>query len=142
MGIKYHPKQGTVVRVDFDKGFVPPEMVKPRLAIVVSKPVQRRIGLCTVVPLSTSPPEHAMPYHAVLDVGVKLPPSWGKMDRWIKGDMVCSVSWNRTDLLRIGKTRTGERVYQLEPISDEKLAIVLGCVLHGIGLSNLTKHIK
>lgn len=141
MGLRYHPAQGTIVCVDFDKGFVPPEMIKPRLAVVVSKAIKNRHGLCTVVPLSTTVPEPAMPYHCTLDIPFALPPRWGKIPRWVKGDMVCSVSWQRTDLLRLGKDRNGKRVYQMETLPEAELARVMSCVLHGLGLSVLTKHL-
>ena len=141
MGLKFHPKRGTIVCVNFDRGFVPPEMVKSRLAVVVSKPIQRRQGLCTVVPLSVTPPEHVMPYHCTLEVPFQLPRNWGEGRRWVKGDMICSVSWDRTDLLRLGKDHEGKRIYQTEVIPDDDLTKILKCVLHGVGLSSLTNQL-
>jgi len=53
MSLLYHPKQGAIVICDF-KGFVPPEMVKRRPAVIVSPRMRKREGLCTIVPLSTT----------------------------------------------------------------------------------------
>jgi mRNA interferase MazF len=50
MSLPYHPKQGTIVICDF-KGFVSPEMVKRRPAVIVSPRLRKREGLCTIVPL-------------------------------------------------------------------------------------------
>ena len=60
---------------DYRQGFEPPEMVKRRLAVVVSKPIKARVGLCTIVPLSTTAPEPPMPYHYRLVLPFALPPS-------------------------------------------------------------------
>ena len=56
MGLRFHPKQGTIILARFDAGFKKPEMVKNRLSIVVSKEMKGRMGLCTIVPLSLPPP--------------------------------------------------------------------------------------
>lgn len=141
MGLEYHPAQGTIVSVDFTKGFVPPEMTKTRLSVVVSKAVQRRQGLVTVVPLSLTPPEHPMPFHCQLSIPFRIPPPWGNVPRWVKGDMVCSVSWGRSSLLRLGKDPSGVRIYQTETLSDIEFTRVMRCVMHGLGLSSLTKHL-
>ncbi len=56
MALKFAPKMGTIILVNFDKGFVPPEMVKKRLAVVISPTIKERGKLVTVVPL-TQPPQ-------------------------------------------------------------------------------------
>lgn len=141
MAVDYHPKQGSVVAVNFETGFVPPEMVKLRLAVVLSPAIRQRVGLCTVVPLSTTPPEKTMPYHCKLAVSFRLPPKWGDGERWVKGDMVYAVSLRRVDLLRLGKDANGKRIYQTEVLPPDDFQRVRRCVLHGLGLSNLTKHL-
>ena len=113
-------------------------MVKRRLAIVISPPIQARFGLCTIVPLSTTPPDHVMPYHAEITLPFQLPERWGNRPRWIKGDMVNAVGFHRLDLLLLGKDRTGKRVYQTQPLPSGMLRIVRQCVLQGIGLGHLT----
>lgn len=143
MPIKHHPAQGSVVTVSYEPGFTPPEMVKRRLAVVLSPAIRNRVGLCTVVPLSTTPPEadKVMPYHCRLTIPFAMPPEWGNIERWVKGDMVCALGWHRIDLLRLGKEQQGQRIYQLAPLGPEDFARVRRCVLHGLGLSALTKHL-
>ena len=141
MGLRYHPRQGAIVTVDFDAGFVAPEMIKRRLCVVLSKPIQNRQKLVTVVPLSLTPPDPRMPYHYCLSIPFALPQAWGPAPRWVKGDMICAVSWARTDLLRLGKNADGKRRYQEEVLPPTEFRRVTACVLHGLGLSALTKHL-
>ena len=78
MAIKFHPPQGCIVRVDYSAGFKEPEMVKPRLAIVLTPRIKARHGLLTVVALSTTPPKPKMPYHCVIDIPFDLPNTGGR----------------------------------------------------------------
>ncbi len=86
-------------------------------------------------------PAKVMPYHKRIAIPFELPNDWGNHERWIKGDMVNAVGFHRIDLLRLGKDNTGKRVYQFNVLPDELFKIVRQCVLHGIGLSSLTKHL-
>ena len=141
MALRYHPKQGTVVRVKFDEAFKEPEMVKPRLCVVVSKPMKARPALCTVIPLSTTPPARIMPYHCQLNIPFDLPPKWQRTTRWVKGDMVYSAGFHRVDLLLLDKDKTGKRVYQTETLARDDFRRVQTCMLHGLALSSLTRHL-
>ena len=142
MGIKEHPAQGTIITVDYAMGgFKKPEMVKKRLAVVLSPKISARPQLCTIVPLSLSPPEKQMPYHFLVRIPFALPKEWGDADRWIKGDMVNAVGFHRIDLLRLGKDNSGRRVYQYKCLPDHLFRQVRQCVLHGLGLSSLVKHL-
>jgi mRNA interferase MazF len=88
--LPYHPKQGEVLRCDYS-GLVPPEMDKVRWVVCVSPKFVNRPNLCTVVPLSTTPPEVAQNYHVLLD---KDPyPEGGGLPVWAKCDMVMTVSF-------------------------------------------------
>jgi len=116
-------------------------MVKKRLCVVLSRPIQTRPRLCTVVPPSITPPDRVMPYHCQVDIAFALPQHWGQRTRWVKGDMVYSVSFGRTDLLRLGKDTHGKRVYQTSTVSADTLRQIQRCVLHGLGLSELTRHL-
>ena len=138
MAIQYHPKRGTIVCANFDHGFKVPEMVKRRLCVVISPPIQARNGLCTVVPLSTAVPKPIMPYHYELDIPFQMPKSWGNKTRWVKGDMVCAVGFHRLDLLRLGKNDQGVRQYQQNTLSDIHLRNISNCVLASLGLPALT----
>ena len=116
-------------------------MVKPRLCVVLSKPIQARVGLCTVVPLSTTPPNRPMPYHCEIDIPFRLPDRWGRRTRWLKGDMVYSAGFHRMDLLLLGKDRNGKRIYQTQTLAADDMTRVQACVLHGLSMSSLTKHL-
>ena len=141
MPLIFHPPQGCIVEVDFSKGFREPEMVKDRLAVVLSPQIEARHHLLTVVALSTTPPDPPAPYHCQFQIPFELPRGWGKRPRWVKGDMVNAVGFHRANLLRLGKDRAGTRVYQLRPLPPDLLRKVRRCVLHGMGLSTLTKHL-
>jgi mRNA interferase MazF len=135
VAIQFAPRLGTVVTVDFDQGFREPEMVKRRLAVVISPPIKERGRLVTVVPLSTTAPRPVMPYHCKINIPFALPAFWGSCERWVKGDMVNAVSFQRVDLLSLGKDANGKRLYQQETLSHELLRKVQACVLRSLGLN-------
>lgn len=140
MGIQFHPGQGVVVICDYDTGFIVPEMVKRRPAIVVCKPIEARPNLCTVIPLSTTPPDPVMPYHAEITLPFALPPPFHEAEtQWVKGDMVNVVSFSRLELLRLGKDAAGKRRYLTTPVHPEILTLVQACMLEALGLGALTK---
>ena len=141
MAIQNHPGQGVVVFCDYSQGFVEPEMVKRRPAIVLCPPMQDRWGLCNVVALSTTPPDPVMPYNKLVKLPFMLPPPFNSEEHWIKGDMINSVGWHRLDLVRLGKDRAGKRRYLMTPVGNDILTIARRCALHGLGLSSLTKHL-
>ena len=140
MAIQYHPRRGSIVTVDFGAGFKNPEMDKTRLAVVLSPEIKSRVKLVTIVPLSLTPPETILPFHKQIDIPFDLP-KWGNQTRWIKGDMVNAVGFHRVSLLRFEKDRQGIRSYQTSVLDDELFNVVKRCVLHGMGLSTLTKHL-
>lgn len=139
MAIQFHPGQGVVVICDYSTGFIVPEMVKRRPAIVICPKIAGRPGLCTVVPLSTTPPDPVMPYHSEIKLPFGLPHPFDADTQWVKGDMVAAVSFDRLDLIRLGKRPDGSRRYLITPIGEELMGVVQGCVLNGIGLQALTK---
>jgi len=141
MAISEHPPRGSIVVADYSKGFLEPEMVKRRLAVVLSPKIVNRVHLATIVPLSLTMPDHIMPYHKRLEIPFAMPPEWGNHPRWIKGDMINSVGFHRLDFLRLGKDRRGKRIYQYRTLPEDDFDRVKRCALHGMGLSNLTKHI-
>lgn len=136
MALKYHPKQGTIVLVRFDNAFRKPEMVKTRPCIVVSKRIKQRPNLVTVVPLSTTPPKPMMDYHCEIELEMELPPRWSAKTCWVKGDMIYSLSFDRVDLLKIGRRDDGRRIYQTATVSRDTLADVQRCVLAGLGIKS------
>lgn len=116
-------------------------MVKPRLAVVLSPVIKTRYRLLTAVALSTTAPDPRMPYHCEVEIPFRLPWPWVQPKCWIKGDMVNTVAFHRVDLLCLGKDMSGKRVYQTEPLPEDLMRQVRRCVLHGMGLSTLTKHL-
>lgn len=139
MSIIHHPETGTIVICDFH-GYVEPEMVKRRPAVVISPRFRNRAGLCTIVPLSTTPPYQIMPYHYKLHLDSPLPPPYDALCHWVKADMLSTVSMSRLDLPRTGKD-AGKRQYVIKVIEDIDLRNIRSCVLHAVGLSHLTGHL-
>ena len=116
-------------------------MVKTRLAIVLSKAIQARAGLCTIVPLSTTEPRPKMPYHCQVNPAFPLPAPWGNRPRWVKADMIYAAGFHRIDLLSLGTGADGRRAYQTSTIPADDLARIQACVLEGLSLGRLTKHL-
>ncbi len=139
MAILHHVPKGSLLQCDFNTGFVEPEMVKDRLVIVLSPVIKARPGLVTVVALSTTAPDPIMPYHAQLDIRPPLPKGLKSNGVWVKGDMVYAVGFHRLRQIR-QKTKIG-RIYYTHTLTDEQMKTVHSCVLHGLGLSKLTKYL-
>ncbi len=109
---------------DFTRGFVAPEMLKVRKVIVISPNATNRRRLCTVVPISSTAPEHEENWHHLLR---KNPlESDGYIQLWVKCDMIYTVSFERLDKLH-KKTRKG-REYFVPRLTDDDLRCVLDCV--------------
>jgi len=94
------PDPGTVLICDYDTGFIPPEMVKKRRIIVVSPKSMNNRGLCMVVPVSTTPPDNALPVHVRFEPGqyrffARDVPCWAKCN------MLAAVAYRRLDRIRI-----------------------------------------
>jgi uncharacterized protein YifN (PemK superfamily) len=115
-------------------------MVKRRPAIVISPQIQGRVGLCTVVPLSTEAPKIRLPFHIELPKLI-LPPPFEKGPNWVKADMVFAAAFSRLELFRDGRDQQGRREYMSVCISDVDLIQVRAAILCGLGLSSLTKHL-
>lgn len=140
MAIQFHPEQGTIVICDFS-GFVPPEMIKRRPAIVVSPRLRKRSGLCTVVPLSTTPPDPICPYHFKLHVAPVLPAPYNATFHWVKADMLYTVAFSRLHLPFDGKDASGNRNYDVRVIDTADLLKIQEFILHGLGLPCLTSYL-
>ena len=140
MAIKFHPEQGTIVICDF-KGFVPPEMVKRRPAVIISPRLRNRGKLCAIVPLSTTPPKQIASYHYKLHVDPVLPEPYNANFHWVKADMVYTVSFDRLHLPFDGKDGSGKRNYDVRVIDKSDLIKIQQCLLHGLGLTALTDYL-
>lgn len=133
MSLSFHPKQGTIVICDF-VGLISPEMVKRRPVVIVSPRFRGRDQLCTVVPLSKTPPEPEMPYHYKLYVNPTLPAPYAAPYHWVKGDMLYTLSLARLDLPFDGKTSSGKRNYITRVISPIDLLSIQQCISKGLGI--------
>lgn len=144
MAISIHPKIGQILLCDFSKGFKEPEMVKSgRPVIVVSPPNKNRPRLVTVAALSTVRPDPVMPFNMQLPAASLPQLGQFRNETWLKGDMVYAVGFHRLDLIKLGKRNpeTGKRVYFTDRLGRENMKAVYTCVLHGLNLGTLAKHL-
>ncbi len=140
MAIKYHPEQGSILVCDFD-GFKAPEMVKRRPVVVISPRLRNRTGLCTVVPLSSTPPKEIAPYHFRLHTTPALPSPYNNPHHWVKADMIYTVAFDRLSALFAGKDESGKRIHDYRVIDSADLKKIQECVLHSLGLTVLTSYL-
>ena len=126
---------------DFNTGFREPEMVKRRPVFVLSPKITARINLCTIIALSTTPPEPIMPYHAIIKLPDNFPEWLREKQMWLKGDMIYTASFMRLDFIKSDKAKSGKRIYIYKPLDCETIKTVEKCVLNGIGLAGLTKYL-
>lgn len=139
MTINFHPRRGTVLICDFGSTARPPEMVKRRPVVVVAKAGASRPGLCTIVPLSSTPPEPVQPWHHQIDSSV-LPGKFQSVSTWAKCDMVCSVSVGRLDRIRI-RGLGGQRIYVQGRVTIDDFKAIRRAILHGLDLGELAAYI-
>lgn len=134
--LPYHPKRGEVLSCNYS-GLIPPEMDKVRSAVVVSPKFLNRPNLCTVIPLSTTPPRTPQPYHVLLD---RDPDPHGARGAvvWAKCDMLMTVSFARLTAYWVGKTN-GRRNYVTVSVSNLELGRITQGMLAALGMSHLWK---
>ena len=134
MPIQFDPPAGTVLLCDYSTGFRAPEMVKRRPVLVISPRLRHRRGLCTVVPLSTTPPNHPQAHHHRLRLPVSPPAPWDESEVWAKADMLATVSFERLDLFRTPRAPYGRRRDVMVRVAPGDLLAVRTCVAHALGL--------
>lgn len=139
MAINFHPQPGTILICDFD-GFIAPEMVKRRPVVVISPRLRNRGNLIAVVPISTTRPDDNYPYHYKLRFEPPLPAPYDKPETWVKADMVYTLGFHRFYVPQLGKDASGKRQYDQRVVNEKDLGGIMACVLHGLGLGNLTDH--
>ena len=116
-------------------------MVKRRPVVVLCPSISWRPGLCTVVGLSTTAPDPVRSYHCKLILNPPLPHPWAA-EMWVKGDMVATVGFHRLDLIRLpGQDESKRRIYRMNPLAADQLKDVRTCVLRGLGMFQLTRHL-
>ena len=133
MALPFRPEPGTVLMCNFDTGFKPPEMVKVRPVVVVSPRRRHGAALCTVIPLSTTPPAPVEPHHHCLDPA-SLPGQLARKQTWAKCDMLYTVSLERLDRVRVGRSGDGRRRYVVQSITGADWKAIRKCITIGLGL--------
>jgi len=117
-------------------GFQPPEMVKTRPVVVISR---KHRNLATVVPLSSTEPVPLEKYHHEMH-DASLPVRFRGKRMWAKCDLITTVAFHRLDRVREGKhPTTGKRMYSSKPVRSEDLTAIREAIIHVLGLSGLTK---
>ena len=128
MPLTFHPGAGAIVICDFSTGFRAPEMVKVRPVVVIS-PRRRRGQLATVIPLSSTEPIPAEPWHLLIAPGV-YPPARGPM--WAKADMVVTVALDRLDRVKV-RDAQGNRAYHVYQLPAADMPALRAAVLAALG---------
>lgn len=110
---------------------------------MISPKMKRCSGLCTVVAISTVMPDPWENWHYKLPMGsMPLKGQFQAKDSWVKGDMVYRVSFDRLDLIQIGKEPgTGRRQYFKQRLGREQMQCVYACLLHALNLGHLEQHL-
>ena len=141
MALQFHPNPGAILLCNYDTGFKEPEMVKQRPVVVVTPRLRRREGLCVVVPMSLTEPTHIEDYHFKLGLSPALPSPWDAPECWIKADMIATVGYHRLTPIRLGRDRTGKRIYYQSLVSKNDLRQIQRAVLCGLNLRHLTQYV-
>ena len=134
MPIKFAPEIGTILICDF-RGYEQPEITKRRPVVVVSPRLKDRWGVCTVVPLSTTPPRPVKGYHYRLRTAPPLPYPYDSDEHWVKGDLISTVGYDRLSLPFTGeKDAQGKRIYDQRVVSAEDLGAIQACIRRALAL--------
>lgn len=104
MAIPFQPAPGTILHCDF-RGYILPEIVKPRQVIVLWKHKQNA-KLVYVVPLSTTPPHVPELAYQLQKLPLPRPGQDPNTPIWVKCDIVNTIS---TDRLTMPVSRASRR---------------------------------
>lgn len=134
MGLKYVPSPRTILLCDYSKGgFVPPEMVKKRPAIVISPRLPHRNNLCAVVPLSTTAPIKELSYVVELELEQPLPHPFDNQTVWVKCDMLATVSLDRLHMFQTKRQANGRRKYIQPKLATDDFEAIKSGILKALG---------
>ena len=134
--LTFHPPKGQLLVCDFT-GLKQPEMVKRRPVVVISPRQRSGPKLAIVVPLSTSQPARIMPHHHLLQLSPEqqMPRPFEGSAKWVKGDMLYTMSFDRLSRPCSGKDpHTGHRIYPSLVLTKAQMECVERCVLAAIGV--------
>lgn len=132
MALLFYPRAGQIFVCDFTS-FKQPEMTKLRPVIVISPRLPYRSELATIVPISTTPPRHDLPFVVKLSKNYH-PDATEQISTWAKCDMVTVISTERLTAFKVGR-----RKYAYPTLTPEDLSAVRTGVVHGLGLTDLIK---
>lgn len=133
MAINFHPARGAILVCDFSM-LKTPEITKKRPVVVISHNTKHCTNLCTVVPITTTAPNKMMPYHHKLFFDPVMP-EYDNEYGWVLGNMVYTISFERLNLLYLGKDKNGKRIYDNRVLDETDLNAVIQCVRLGIGVN-------
>lgn len=137
MGLKFSPKLGQIIICDYSTGFREPEMVKKRLAVVVSPRLPNRDGLCTVVPLSTSPSRTGIRYQCRIELPFPAPMPYEGAIKWAKCDLIATLSYHRMSLPYTARDHvTGKRNYIQMVLPADEMSRIRHAILNALGLES------
>lgn len=137
MAVTNHPVVGSIVRVDLNEGFRVPEMRKRRPAVVLSPELPDRPQLCTIVPLSTTPPRTAHPFHLEIELNPPLPFPYSSPKMWVKADIILTVAFHRLRYLgEQSRDENGDRIYDYRVLEGDVMEKIFSCVMNGLGRGN------
>lgn len=102
MGLQFYPKVGEIYICDFPKEYVlQGEMTKDRPVIVLSRKLEGRNGLVSIVPISMTPPQPSYDWHVIVSESCLPPTLWPKDgERWAECDMVYTVFFDRLNKVK------------------------------------------
>lgn len=139
MPIQHHPKQGQVYACDF-RGNIWPEIDKKRPVVIFTPKYAQRADVVAVVPLSTTAPEHICDFHCTLERN-PVPGEPEDIKVWAKCDMIQTVTFARLTGYWL-EVVNGKRQYLNVTVSAQDFLKIKRAVLHGLGFSGLTAHVK
>ncbi|HDS0920624.1 TPA: type II toxin-antitoxin system PemK/MazF family toxin [Pseudomonas putida] len=129
MPLKYQPKEATVLMCDFS-GFRVPEMIKVRPVVVLRKHRQNH-QLVTIIPLSTTAPDHVAKHHVELPSYLPGP----ALTCWAKCDMIYTIAIARLDRCQIKSRHGGGREFLTFTMRPEHFAAVKAAVGFSLGFT-------
>lgn len=132
MPISFFPRAGQILVCNYSD-FKKPEINKIRPVIVVSPRLPHRSQIVTVVPISTTAPEHDLPFVVRLSKNYH-PQEKDELPCWAKCDMIMNIARDRLDGFKIGR-----RKWETPEASAEDLTAVQHGMIHGLGMSHLLK---
>ena len=130
MVLQFFPRAGQIFVCDFTS-FEEPEMTKKRPVIVISPRLPYRSQIVTIVPISTTAPQHSLPFVVRLSKNYH-PMEAADVPSWAKCDMVTNLAIHRLEQFKVGR-----RKYVYPTVTSEDLKAVRDGVVHGLGLSHL-----